>query len=621
MIPSFDIEGGLPLALARFLSVAGLVLAGGSVFYLAFVAPRGLAPAVQARLRRLSLLSFGGALAGAGIWLLAQTFDFAGAVAPSDIWSVLAHTEFGHLVAARAVLLAFALVALRLRHTLFSAALACTALVLQAGHSHALAMGGSPLLVISAGLHVLAAGLWLGALPALWIALSDAEPVLAHTAARRFSFVGMACVAAILGTAIFQFSVLVMGLPGLVGTAYGWMVGVKIVLFAVLIILAARNKLALTPALAGTDPAHAVRGLRRSIAVEVTIGVAVLAAAGVLTELQPPMHLQPLWPFAERFTLDTINEDPDFKREVLEAAAALAGGGAILLAALLMRRFRLVAAGLAAVIAWFAVPHLSLLLVEATPYSFYHSPTGFSAASIVQGAALYPTHCAVCHGASGKGNGPLAKTLPVPPADLTAGHLWMHSDGELFGWLTDGIDAPRGGKAMPGFGHALSEDERWALIDFIHANNAGQTMHATGGWSPPLTAPAFDMACAQGRRRLDALHGEPVRLILGGTGKIDTQPGLVTILAAPSAEAPRAGLCIASDPLVEQAMMIVSGMGMAMPGTAFLIDGDGWLRAMQMPGASPSWSDPQVLAAAIGDMHMHKVKPKPAAAMPMNMPM
>jgi mono/diheme cytochrome c family protein len=37
----------------------------------------------------------------------------------------------------------------------------------------------------------------------------------------------------------------------------------------------------------------------------------------------------------------------------------------------------------------------------------------------VQGPVLYRAYCAVCHGKDGKGGGPLAKSLKVPPPDLT----------------------------------------------------------------------------------------------------------------------------------------------------------------------------------------------------------
>ncbi len=38
----------------------------------------------------------------------------------------------------------------------------------------------------------------------------------------------------------------------------------------------------------------------------------------------------------------------------------------------------------------------------------------------IQGPALYKAYCAACHGPSGTGNGPMAKSVKVPPADLTS---------------------------------------------------------------------------------------------------------------------------------------------------------------------------------------------------------
>src|SRR5271168_2317682 len=39
--------------------------------------------------------------------------------------------------------------------------------------------------------------------------------------------------------------------------------------------------------------------------------------------------------------------------------------------------------------------------------------------SPASGKEMYTTYCAVCHGTDGKGGGPAASALKVPPADLT----------------------------------------------------------------------------------------------------------------------------------------------------------------------------------------------------------
>jgi hypothetical protein len=66
---------------------------------------------------------------------------------------------------------------------------------------------------------------------------------------------------------------------------------------------------------------------------------------------------------------------------------------------------------------------------------------------------------------AGWGDGPAGVGLPRKPADLTAAHTAQHTAGDMFWWITRGI--PAGG--MPGFAGALSEDDRWDLINFIRA--------------------------------------------------------------------------------------------------------------------------------------------------------
>jgi mono/diheme cytochrome c family protein len=66
-------------------------------------------------------------------------------------------------------------------------------------------------------------------------------------------------------------------------------------------------------------------------------------------------------------------------------------------------------AGLASV-AWIAIAQQSTPKIKVVP---------MQQTSPVSGQQMYAAYCASCHGASGKGNGPAASALKIPPADLT----------------------------------------------------------------------------------------------------------------------------------------------------------------------------------------------------------
>ena len=85
--------------------------------------------------------------------------------------------------------------------------------------------------------------------------------------------------------------------------------------------------------------------------------------------------------------------------------------------------------------------------------------------SVERGAALFARNCASCHGDTGAGDGPLADTLPAPPANFTV-HVPFHPDGVLFAWITDGIR----GTGMPAWRNQLSEQQRWDLVNFLRRN-------------------------------------------------------------------------------------------------------------------------------------------------------
>jgi putative copper resistance protein D len=170
-----------------------------------------------------------------------------------------------------------------------AAALGGTAVMLEAGHSHAFAMAHIPL-VLSQMLHLIAAGAWLGGLLPLLIVVREAPLEAAWHAARRFSTLGTISVTTLAATAFLQGTLLSGGLTGLTGTAYGVVFLLKAVLFAVLISIAATNRFRLTPALAGPDGERASRALAFSIGIETMVGLCVIFAASLLSGLEPGMH-------------------------------------------------------------------------------------------------------------------------------------------------------------------------------------------------------------------------------------------------------------------------------------------------------------------------------------------
>ncbi len=617
MLAAFPVEGGLALVLVRGAADAAVLSAFGALLAMAWLAPpvlAGLGQDAPVAARRLAWAAGLSLLASAVLtlgWLLLQSIALAGSAAAAPV--VLQDTLFGHLVLARLGLLGLAALALARRWPWLATALAGAAVATQAGHGHAWAMWDGPSwLLMSSTVHLLAAGVWLGGLLPLLLLVAAAPPGVAALASARFSPLGTGCVLLLAGTAGFQAFALVGTLPGLVGTGYGLIALAKLAGFLGLLGFAARNRFRLTPALGGERPEPAKRRLLRSIALEAVAGLLVVLAAGLLTSLPPAMHEQPLWPFPWRPSLEAVGEDDALMREVVLAAAVLLAAAAAIGAALLWRwRGWWLVAVAGAFAARLAVPHLDVLLVEAIPTQYWQSLTGFASASIAQGAVLYPAHCASCHGAQGRGDGPAASSLPVPPADLTAGHFWAHGDGELFWWLSQGIEAPRGGLAMPGFADVLTEDQRWALIDWVRANNAGLAWAAEGAWPVPVQAPGFQAACSSGRSvTLDALHGQVVRIVFGPARAM---PGVFTVQVTPDPHpALGEGLCAAGEDAVLRAYATVTGAPRdKMAGAQILVDGSGWLRAVQRPGAVPDWDHPDALSTAVREVQAHPLAATP----------
>jgi mono/diheme cytochrome c family protein len=92
-----------------------------------------------------------------------------------------------------------------------------------------------------------------------------------------------------------------------------------------------------------------------------------------------------------------------------------------------------------------------------------------------RGAFVFSNFCAVCHGAGGAGNGPVAQRGYPPPPSLLAEHALKMKDGQLFHVLTYGQNN------MPSYASQLSREDRWNAILYV------RTMQAT---ATPVTTPA-----------------------------------------------------------------------------------------------------------------------------------
>lgn len=87
-----------------------------------------------------------------------------------------------------------------------------------------------------------------------------------------------------------------------------------------------------------------------------------------------------------------------------------------------------------------------------------------------EGKKLYLTYCSSCHGETGKGDGPAAQSLPVKPANHTAGAV-MNQFTDKF--LTEIISKGGGsvGKSpmMPAWGGALKEGQVQDIVAYLRS--------------------------------------------------------------------------------------------------------------------------------------------------------
>jgi len=228
----------------------------------------------------------------------------AAALDPDTVSRVLFGTSFGrmwcwHLVFA--ILLLGACLAPRARwRTPAILVLSLLLLVSLGWIGHAVEGQGVARLVhqINQMVHLLAAGLWLGGLLPLawllgraWSASGTAWISVARDVVPRFSRMGYAAVAFLAATGALNTLLLVGSPRALVGTPYGRLLGLKILLFLAMVTVALFNRFRLLPRLRREAQASgAVAALARSVLFEQGLGFAILAVVSVLGTWPPAIH-------------------------------------------------------------------------------------------------------------------------------------------------------------------------------------------------------------------------------------------------------------------------------------------------------------------------------------------
>lgn len=91
---------------------------------------------------------------------------------------------------------------------------------------------------------------------------------------------------------------------------------------------------------------------------------------------------------------------------------------------------------------------------------------------VEEGAELYATYCAACHGENLEGHPnwmtPNADGSYNPPPQDSTGHTWHHGDPTLVQLISEG--SPFRESVMPAFGDTLTDEQILAILEFFRSN-------------------------------------------------------------------------------------------------------------------------------------------------------
>lgn len=91
---------------------------------------------------------------------------------------------------------------------------------------------------------------------------------------------------------------------------------------------------------------------------------------------------------------------------------------------------------------------------------YLHNPLPQTKDVLARGKHMYETFCLVCHGVSGKGDGPLIPKFPNPPS-LTSKSVRSLPEGEIYHVIT------MGSGQMKAYASQIEASDRWKLVSYV----------------------------------------------------------------------------------------------------------------------------------------------------------
>ncbi len=279
------------VVIAKAVTYAATLGAAGGVAFLVYcedVIPAGCS--VLIRRFQVSLLGLAAVASTAKILVTSASMaGDASGLFDASLTAMVLQTGEGHACAARAVGLCL-LVAAMVRRTppviaaLSGGVLAATSFA-WVGHVHAL---GRPWLWTAVlVVHLAAVGFWLGALMPLWLLARRAGVSVTAAAAGRFGNVALAVVGMLVAAGITLLCVLLHGAAELRDSDYGRLALCKITAVALLLTLAALNRLRLTPRLRAGEAA-AASAFGRMVLGEIIVAFVIVSVTAAMTTLTGP---------------------------------------------------------------------------------------------------------------------------------------------------------------------------------------------------------------------------------------------------------------------------------------------------------------------------------------------